>query len=247
MSQRAKNQLVPVVPPDSEELMRGALEGTDEWGGTLLYLIGPMQTQSRKVAQAMNRLAQMPGETDQLVYEEAVMTAMAGDEAKAKEMTRGMKKALQDQVTRCKPHMAIGPVMTKQNEKTLLVRLLTTNGGNPGDDWPTVVALLNFAGLVMKAVTRGSDKPMTEAEGLVWVQRFQAAQQGWAVAGYTVETPELVQSRWKEHWALVTPTPRRAAAVQSEQKRKKDQVDAGAGEEDQKPTAMKKLKNLFWS
>ena len=91
MSRRAKNQLVPVVPSDGEEVMRCALEGTDEWGSTLSYLIGPTQTQSLKVAQAMNRLAQMPGETDRLVYEEAVMMAMAGDEAKAKEMTRGMK------------------------------------------------------------------------------------------------------------------------------------------------------------
>jgi len=208
---------------EDEDPMRCEKHYSNQYGAKIDYLIGPTQPQAKKIADVLRREGDREGATDNLKLEEGLMRAMAGQSAQATVCVQGMAKKVKDQVTRCKPHMAVGPVYTKANEMEMHIRLLTNVGGKPGDSWGAVAELSNFTGAVVKVVSRkGSKKPMSEKEGERWISQMQAALDPEAESG---EDALKVWARWKDHLKHVAPTAKRVAGLDKEQELKETAAD----------------------
>jgi len=206
---------------DEEELMRDEKHYKNKYGSKIEYVIGPKKDQALKIAEILRHEGDREGATDDLKLEEGLMRALAGQGARAKVCVEGLPKVNRDQVERTKPHMAIGPVYTKVNEMDMHIRLLTEVGGSPGEDWGAVAELSNFAGAVVKVVSRkGSKKPMTEAEGKRWIRRMQGA-----LDPEEVDSPMAVWAAWEVHLKNVAPTARRVAGLDKEQELKEQAAD----------------------
>ena len=200
---------------DGERVMRCGETKKEGWFFTKAYLQGPTKTDALKIAHVLEAAGE--GKQDTFAYEGALMLAMAGKTAEAKMMVMGLpQKKERDQVVRTKPHIAIGPVYTKWNEAQMAKTVMVKAGGNPGDNWEQVVAVVYFVFEVVKALTRWQPKMLTEAEGVKWVQRMQKAQQGLLGPTGTVETGAEVEVAWDNFCQHVQPTKKRAAAVATE-------------------------------
>jgi len=197
---------------EEDEVMRDEKHYANKYGDRIEYVIGPNKTQALKIADILRREGDREGVTDKLKLEEGLMRALAGQEAHARVCMDGLPKKLKDMAVRRKPHMAVGPVYTKANELDMHIRLLTKVGGSPGADWGAVAELSNFAGAVVKVISRGgSKKPMAEKEGLRWIRQMQAA-----LAEDEPGDAMAVWVNWKDHLKHVAPTEERVAAVDME-------------------------------
>ena len=119
---------------------------------------------------------------------------------------------------------------TKWNEAQMAKTLMVRAGGNPGDNWEQVVALMYFVYEVVKELTRRHPKLLTETKGVNWVWRMQNAQLGVPGMAGTVETVCAVEVAWENFCQHVQPTGTRVAAVATEASRAFAAVDAHLSE-----------------
>jgi hypothetical protein len=224
---------------DGERMMRCGETKKEGWFFTKAYLVGPTKDDALKIAHTLQAAGE--GKQDTFAYEGGLMLSMAGKTAEAKMMVMGLpKKKERDQVVRTKPHIAIGPVFTKWNEAKMAKTVMVKAGGNPGDNWEQVVALMYFVFEVVKALTRWQPKMLTETEGVKWVQRMQKAQQGLPGPAGVVETEAAVEVAWDTFSQHVQPTKKRAAAVAAEAKQAFATVDQDLSEPEDNRGLMKR-------
>lgn len=168
--------------PDDSTVMedngRCAEQVTNEWGETKKLLRGLKKEEWGVAAELVRVGATTPAGPRGHHAHEAMIRTMAGQALRA-ELTDHLTPAQQDQLSRHYLFMALGPVFTKRNELTMAKMILEEVGGNPGNNWMQVVALLCFVGVIARERTREKRKKLLlHWEAVEWVSRYQAALQG---------------------------------------------------------------------